>query len=177
MHLIEVIWKMILIFLLKNHIFLGYESHMIKYFFSVTASTLSGYWDWFNLIESFKVSAQNLPKYKMRWSRSSKTYQAANFLEGAYQCQTDVAQVAGVLFGETAQSAPWHPSVKPPIVPADWQRSYIFLAQKIPFLHRLARLTLTLGSYSFTRCMNVSLLRSRTLALLCQTVQGALQRR
>ena len=70
-----------------------------------------------------KQSTQNLPNYKMCWSRSLKVFHAANSFKGAYQCQSDIVPVACVLcslqasLGETTTSAPWHPSVKPMVVP------------------------------------------------------------
>ena len=52
------------------------------------------------------------------WSRSPKLHDAANFLKGSHQCQTDIVlrlQVAGVLcskllsWSETTDSTPWWP--------------------------------------------------------------------
>ena len=68
----------------------------------------------------------------MHWSRSSKVYHAANFHEGAYQCQSDLVPMPGVLcsllvsfqVGKTTDSAPWHPLVKPPTVLAALHVSY-----------------------------------------------------
>ena len=185
-YLIEVAWLWFWLSHWKNHIFLGYESSYDDVFIFPVAR-LSPHWYWFNVVESLKVSTQNLPKYKMSWSRSSKVVHAANSLSKVHnQSQTDIVPVAGVfcsLLVENTDIAPWRPSVKPPIVPlAMCMRPYMFPVQWIPCRLRLARLKLTLGSYRFSRCYRAGmslceLLRSSTSALLCQTMQGARQHR
>ena len=74
-----------------------------NYVFIFLVAPMSPHWNWFDLLESLQESTQNLPKDKMCWSRSSKVYSAANFLEGAHQCQTDIVPVAGVFC-----SLKWH---------------------------------------------------------------------
>ena len=118
-YLIEVAWLWFWLSHWKNHIFLGYESSYDDVFIFPVAR-LSSHCYWFNVVESLKVSTQNLPKYKMSWSRSSKVVHAANSLSKVHnQSQTDIVPVAGVFcsllvenrycplasFGETTDSA------------------------------------------------------------------------
>ena len=73
---------------MKNHIFLGCGASHSNVFFQGSTS---------KLVESSKGSTQNLPKYKIRWSRSSKLYHVVSFLEGTHQCQIDIVTVAVVI--------------------------------------------------------------------------------
>ena len=107
-------------------------------------------------------------------STSSKLnhWHALNFLEGAHQCQTDIVQAAGLFapslasFDETISSASGPAcslcQFSVPSIP--------LLSSKDIFCCDSAKLKLTLGSRIFTRCLNVPLLRLRTLALRCPTV-------
>ena len=87
------------------------------------------------MVESLKESTQSLPKVQnslikeLEFSRS--------LVEDAHKCETDIVPVAVVLYflleslartlGETTNSAPWRPSVKP-------------LTLKVPAAHYIAKI-------------------------------------
>ena len=83
------------------------------------------------MVESLKESTQNLPKVQNSLIKELELSQS--LVEDAHKCETDIAPVAVVLYflleslGETTNSAPWHPSVKP-------------LTRKVPAAHYIAKI-------------------------------------
>ena len=134
--------------------------------------------DQLRICQSTKCTDQGAQKFIMLWTLSKVPFQG--FQVKLIWCQKLVFFV------------PWHSSVKPPMVPPAWPLAsfseninsascpaYVPYSIQETFLLKLARLKLMLGSCSFTRCwnqLNVGLLRLKTLALRCQTVQGTRQR-